>query len=99
MVKRKLIWSHIAKLKLFELLEYFNGRNNSTKYSQKLYTKIVREVSVLTKHPEIGIKTDVDDVRCLIIDNYMIFYEKNETFIIIHTIWDTRQNPENLKIK
>jgi len=99
MAKRKLIWSQIAKIKLFEILDFFNGRNNSTTYSQKLYTKIVREASVLIKHPEIGIKTDIDDVRCLIIDNYMVFYEQNETNIIIHTIWDTRQNPETLKIK
>jgi hypothetical protein len=27
MVKRKLIWSHIAKIKLFEILDYFRGRN------------------------------------------------------------------------
>ncbi len=99
MVKRKLIWSQIAKIKLFEILEYFRDRNNSSTYSQKLYTRIVREVSVLIKHPEMGIKTDVDDVRCLIVDNYMIFYETIEPNIIIHTIWDSRQKPENLKIK
>ena len=99
MVKRKLIWSHLAKIKLFEIIDYFRGINNSSTYSQKLYSKIVRQVSVLTKHPEIGIKTDMDDVRCLIIENYMIFYEANETYIIIHTIWDSRQNPDNLKIK
>lgn len=99
MVKRKLIWSHTAKIKLFEILDYFRGRNNTSTYSQKLYTKIIREVSVLIKHPEIGLKTDLNDVRCLIIENYMVFYETSETSIIIHTIWDSHQNPENLKIK
>lgn len=99
MVKRKLIWSHTAKIKLFEILDYFRGRNNTSTYSQKLYTKIIREVSVLIKHPEIGLKTDLNAVRCLIIENYMVFYETSETSIIIHTIWDSHQNPENLKIK
>ncbi|MFZ4582925.1 MAG: type II toxin-antitoxin system RelE/ParE family toxin [Paludibacter sp.] len=99
MAKRKLIWSENAKIKLFEILDYFNGRNNSKTYSKKLYSKFVKEVDFLTMHPEIGIKTDLDNVRGLIIDDYIFFYEINKSTIVIYTIWDTRQNPDNLQIK
>jgi hypothetical protein len=33
MAERKLIWSKNAKIKLFEILDYFNGRNYSKTYS------------------------------------------------------------------
>jgi plasmid stabilization system protein ParE len=99
MVKRKLIWSHNAKIKLFKILDYFNDRNKSNTYSKKLYAKFAHEINALMKHPDIGVKTDLDAIRGLIITNYIFFYEIGENNIIIHTIWDTRQNPENLKVK
>jgi len=38
-------------------------------------------------------------IRGLIIKNYVFYYEVNQNNIIIHTIWDSRQNPEDLEIK
>ena len=99
MAKRKLIWSQNAKIKLFEILDYFNDRNKSKNYSRKLYRKITKGVSILNKFPETGIKSDFESIRGLIIDNYILFYELTDEFIIIHTIWDSRQNPNDLKIK
>ena len=46
-----------------------------------------------------GIKSDIDGVRGLIIDNFILFYEIDKESIIIHYIWDSRQNPDDLKIK
>ena len=45
------------------------------------------------------IKTDVDGVQGLILGNYVLFYEVDDDTIIIHHIWDSRQNPDDLKIK
>ena len=54
---------------------------------------------LLEKHPEIGIKVDVKNMRNLIQGDFGIFYEiKSETIEII-TIWDSRQDPEKLNIK
>jgi hypothetical protein len=36
MVENKIIWSHHAKIKLFEILNYFAERNKSKLYSVKL---------------------------------------------------------------
>lgn len=99
MAERKLIWSKNAKIKLFEILEYYNSRNKSKAYSKKLYLKIIKEVDFLTKYTDIGIKTDLENVRGLIVENYIIFYEINKTNIVIYTLWDTRQNPNDIKIK
>ena len=40
MAKRKVVWSHRANIKLFEILEFYTERNKSTTYSSKLYTII-----------------------------------------------------------
>jgi plasmid stabilization system protein ParE len=58
---------------------------------------IQTELKLLIQNPEIGKKTESDNVRGLLIENYFIFYEINEIHLVILSVWDTRQNPENLK--
>ncbi len=43
MVKRKIVWSHRAKIKLFEILDFYTERNKSDTYSKKLYKKFKKE--------------------------------------------------------
>jgi len=99
MAKRKIVWSHRAKIKLYQILEFYIERNKSSSYSKKLYLKVRKEASLLVKHPEIGIKTEFDSVRGLIVENYILFYEYSPELIIIHSVWDCRQNPDHLTIK
>ncbi|MBK9213338.1 MAG: type II toxin-antitoxin system RelE/ParE family toxin [Saprospiraceae bacterium] len=99
MGKPKIIWSHKAQIKLFEILEYYTQRNKSKVYSIKLYNKFTKELSLLHFQPEIGIKTEIEPVRGLIVDEYILFYEITTSQIIVHTIWDCRQNPNDLIIK
>ncbi|MFO7969433.1 MAG: type II toxin-antitoxin system RelE/ParE family toxin [Candidatus Izemoplasmatales bacterium] len=99
MVKRKIVWSHRANIKLFEILDFYAERNKSEAYSKKLYKKFKKELSLLIKQPEIGTKTDMESVRGLIVDEFILFYEVTAEMIIVHTVWDCRQNPDDLKIK
>ena len=99
MAKRTIVWSQRANIKLFEILDFYTERNKSKTYSRKLYEKFSKEVSLLLKQPEIGIKTDYESVRGLIVDEYILFYEITPDRIIIHTVWDCRQNPDDLIIK
>jgi len=99
MAKRKIIWSKIASNKLSEILEFYNQRNLNKKYSTKLVKLITKSVKLLPDQPYIGLKTSLQPFRGLIIQDYIIFYEVTDDFIIIHTIWDCRQNPDNLVIK
>jgi len=99
MAKRKIIWSHRAKIKRYEILKFYIERNKSNNYSRKLNTRFNKEVRLLQKFPDLGIKTDINDVRGLIIDHFILFYETTKNSIIIHYIWDSRQNPDELIIK
>src|SRR5512133_2421726 len=99
MAKRKIVWSRRAQTKLSDILQFYTERNGSKTYSVKLYAQISRAVKLLEKQPEIGYKTDFESVRGLIIKSYIIFYENFPDKILIHSIWDCKQNPNNLRIK
>lgn len=99
MVKRKIVWSNRARIKLYEILEYYSERNKSSAYSRKLYKKSSGELALLIKHPKLGIQTDCEGVHGLIVDDFVFYYEVYTEKIVVHTVWDCRQNPESLKIK
>ena len=99
MAKRKIIWSHRAKIKRYDILQYYIDRNKSASYSKKLNISINRELNLLQKYPDLGIKTDIEGIRGLIIENFILFYELDKNLIIVHYIWDSRQNPDELKVK
>jgi plasmid stabilization system protein ParE len=99
MAQRKIIWSRRATIKLYSILEFYILRNKSKTYSTKLYTKINKEIRLLHNNPDLGIKTTDETIRGLIVESYIIYYQVTENEIIIHSIWDSRQNPESKIIK
>jgi plasmid stabilization system protein ParE len=99
MAKRKIVWSNRAKKRLYGILEFYIERNKSKSYSIKLYKLPNKEVKLLLKYPELGLKTTEPSVRGLIIDDYIIYYEVTDDKIIIHTIWDCHQEPDSKIIK
>ena len=99
MAKRKIVWSNRAKIRLYAILDFYIVRNKSKVYSIKLQKLISKEVNLLLKQPDLGLKTSEDTTRGLIIESYIVYYEISGDKIIIHTIWDSRQNPDNKIIK
>ena len=99
MAKRKIVWSNVARIKLFNILEFYAQRNRSKAYAAKLHLRFNKELKVLLRHPEIGLKTEVEGVRGLIVEDYILFYEYANETLIVHTLWDCHQNPADLRIK
>ncbi len=99
MAKRKIVWSNRAIKRLYGILEFYDQRNKSKTYSKKLYHLLNKQVKILIKFPEIGLKTTEDTTRGLIIGDFIIYYQLTEDKIIIHTVWDCRQNPYSKIIK
>jgi plasmid stabilization system protein ParE len=99
MASRKIIWSHRAKIKRFEILDFYIKRNKSKAYSIKLNNQFNRGLRLVSKYPHMGIKTDLEGVRGLIIDHFILFYEVEKSRIIVHYLWDSRQDPSELNIK
>lgn len=99
MVKSKIVWSNRAKKRLYGILELSIQRNKSKSYSIKLHKLLDREIKLLLKYPDLGLKTTKESIRGLIIDTYIIYYEVTDDKIIIHTIWDCRQDSDSKIIK
>lgn len=98
MAKREVIWTKNSEIQLQEILEFFTKRNKSGLYSRKLYKKFKTELINVSKNPELGIITKLDQIRGLIVDDYILFYEILEDRIIILKVWDWRQNPDKRNI-
>ena len=98
MAKREVIWTQNSEIQLQDILEFFTKRNRSVIYSRKLYKKFKTELKTVSLNPELGIKTKLDKIRGLIIEDYIIFYEILEDRIMILKVWDCRQNPDKLNI-
>ena len=98
MVKRRLIWSKNSIKERNEIFDYWNNRNKSKKFSQKLYHRFIKSIEPLKDNPEIGILNNKHHFRYILVKEYLIFYDYNDAEIIILKIWDGRRNPENLEI-
>jgi len=95
---KQIIWSPRAQSERKAVLSYWINRNKSKNYSIKLSKLIKEAISLLLSNPEIGRKTDIPNVRIKIVRDYLIFYEVQNESILILSFWDSRQNPEKLKL-
>jgi plasmid stabilization system protein ParE len=98
MAKRKIIWSPRANFDLLAILDFYYKRNGSKTYSRQLNSALRKAIKLLSQHAEIGVHTDIEDVRNLIHGDFNIFYEITPKAITILTIWDSRQDPDRLRI-
>ena len=90
---KQIIWSRLAHLDRFQILDYWIKRNTSVGYSKKLNRIFEDTADLISKHPKIGKETDVPKVRIKIVKDYFFTYRETESSIEILTIWDSRQDP------
>lgn len=72
--------------RLFGIFESVIRKTGKKSGSKKLFRLILKEINLIAKNPDPGLKTTDDRTRGLIIGNYILFYEVNEKRIIIRTI-------------
>ena len=96
---RKIIWTEKAIQSRKSIFQYWNTRNKSTLYSKKLNRLFTEALVLVSKFPVSPITSQIDNVRLKLVGYYQIIYEITETEIIVHYIWDSRQNPQNFPIE
>ncbi len=94
---KKIIWSLNAQKDRKNILQYWNKKNQSNRYSIKLNKLFKDAVKIILNYPGIGKLTDKENIRIKIVKDYLIIYEDLEKEIHILTIWDSRQNSLNLE--
>jgi len=96
---KRVIWSEDAYLDKVEIFSYWNHRNKSNVYSRKLNRLFRDTIKSILETPSVGRKTNIENVKRIIARDYCIIYEENDTTLIILRIWDSRQDPNELKYK
>ena len=98
MADKKIIWSTRASNELKQVLEFYNKRNESTRYSLKILNEIEELLRTLSKNELIGRLTSNKFTRIIPMKIYLIFYEVNQNDIEIVSFWDNRQD-KNKRLK
>ena len=96
MAKKSVVWTETAIKQRRKILKYWTIRNKSTAYSEKLIILIYERVHLISNYPEAGKATNHLDTREAAMGNFSIYYKNESTRIVITSLWDNRQNPENL---
>ena len=96
---RKVIWSVNAQAAKKSIFFYWNNRNKSTIYSEKLELIFKETLQRITVFSDGSLATNKINIRYVLIRDYYLIFEITEKAITVLDIWDTRQNPENFPIK
>ncbi len=99
----EIFWTNKAKNDLKNIFLFLKETISTDKSFEIIYG-IIEETDILKNHPYIGsIEEQLLKLRRkyrkLIYGHYKIIYSVRENRIYIHTIFDTRQNPNKLKTK
>jgi toxin YoeB len=96
---RKIIWTKKAIQSRKSIFLYWNARNKSDVYSNKLNVLFAEAIQQVSQFPESSISSQLEFIRLKVVRDYQIIYQITDTEIIVHYIWDTRQNPQNFPVK
>ncbi len=81
-----------------EILDYWYKRLGHKRYSIKLDKKFRHAFHLIARSPEIGKRVEGGDERMYMVRPYEIFYRKRSDHIEVFRIWDSRRNPDDLKL-
>jgi len=98
MEEREVRWTAIALKQKLDIYEFWFERNQSLAYSEKLESIFDKTISLIKKHPFLGIKFDNRPIYFINTLSYRIYYIFNDSTIYILQIWDTRRNPLGFEV-
>lgn len=98
-MQKSIVWSSRAEREYLSIIQYWNNRNQSTAYSEKLIREVQKkEKYVLKSSATLAATYNGELRRVLVFRHYSIIYKITENDIYVVSFWDNRQNPESLKL-
>ena len=95
--KRRIKWTQNSKLEVNIIINFFNKRNGSNRYSHYLKGEIKDTLKLVAAQPMIGYSTEYPHIRqALVIADYSIFYHHSDELITVLVFWDNRRDPARL---
>jgi plasmid stabilization system protein ParE len=96
MAQRKVVWTDTAKRQRRAIFDYWNNRNQSKTYSEKLRKHIQLRIVQIVQHPNSGKETTFSNTRITSLGHFSLVYRATQEQIIVFGFWDTRQDPDKL---
>ncbi len=96
---KRITWSAQARQELLAILDFWYQHNGNKNYSRKLNSKFRETIRHIQENNYLGKATTDKDVRVSVCGNYLLFYQIRTNAVHILSIFDSRRNPENLKLK
>ena len=94
----RIVWTSTAKKQLKEVIDYWNKRNHSKSYSQKIRTNLKVMLKLICAYPEIGVRsTHPNALVKTFMRNFKIIYKLDKDRVVILNFWDTKQDPKTNK--
>jgi toxin YoeB len=95
---KKIEWTQTSIEDRFRIYNFWIDNNRSDSYSEKLEILFNEAAKLISEFPEIGTETDYPNLRVKVVRSYKIFYISEVDKILIIRVWDSRQNPSDLKL-
>ena len=76
------------------ILTYYDERNGSDTYSQKLFKMLHEQIRLLSVFPEIGRITDFPGVRVVFVEKFGVEYQIRENAILVVDIYSCLTDSE-----
>jgi len=97
----RVFWTDTARFQLEDIFNYYKDKT-SIRVARKLVKQIIDRTIQLEKNPNSGPKEPLlserkFEYRYLVEGNYKIIYWKQDNYIKIATVFDSRQDPEKMK--
>lgn len=92
---RKIIWTKDALRERIYILDYWRKRNKSNVYSRKLDKLFIEKLEKVSRSPFIGRKSEVRNIRSVVVRNNLLVYEIFDNEIVVLSVWEGHQNPQN----
>lgn len=81
------------------ILNFFDERNGSDRFSKKLLKMINKQIQLLKTMPEIGRLTDTPGVRIIFVERFGIDYQIRDKEVLIINIYSCQTDPEERYFK
>jgi len=95
----QIVWTEKANKERQHILQFWIEHNKSKVFSLKLNKLIISSIKDISKSPNIGRKTEFDNVRVKVVREYFIFYEVIKRDLVILSIWDGRRDRKRIKVQ
>ena len=96
MAKKSIVWSETAAKQRRGIFQYWNKRNSSTNYSNKIRLLVNEQVQLISKNPSSFLLTDYNENLVTVIEHFCIYFKIIQHQILITAFWDSRQDPQKL---